>query len=197
MGEQVGLLVVFRHAVEGEHVVSDRLVCYSHGAKFNQSAFCAPEHWVRWNGGLGASAGYIRSYKSGTNFFGVVWQVNAPKGESATEFSSRVRLQVEAPTYGEDPELNDLKSEFVNRLLQSGMRNSLSKSGFGYEPGVRVSDDHVRSNKATTVFTILLDGNQIGSSPDETIQIVHDAVGTIVDSIVNLLSTRLAERFGS
>jgi len=176
----------------------EEIKCYSHGAKFNDSAFCAPRNWVRWNGGLGVSAAYIRSYKAGHDFFGVVWQVNSPEGErSNPEFFHRVRLQIESPTSEVDSYLNDLKLELINELLSQELRQKISETGFRYQPGTRLSEQQIRNNKATTVFAVLLDGNQIKTSVEQTIRVVHNAIGPTVGSVVDTISNRLIKRFGT
>ena len=176
----------------------DQLDCYAHGSKFNQTAFCAPMGWVRWNEGVGVSAGYLRSYKGGSNFFAVVWQINSPLDEpDKRDFSRRVRLQVESPKYDDDPYLNDLKSELINALLAADLSTKFTESGFLYEAGLRTSYAQIRKNKATTVFTVLLEGNQIQPSAEKTIQVVHNALGHSVNSIVSTFATKLRARFGT
>jgi hypothetical protein len=179
----------------GGYVVADQLGCYR-GGKFDKTVFCAPERWIRWDGGVGACAAYLRRYKDGHNFFSVLWQINTPAGQANNPDSTRrVDLRVEAPRYEVDSVLNDLKLAVINALLRSNLRSVVSRGGFRYEVGTLASDVHIRKNKSTTVFKVQLDGNQIRSSSQETIEVVHDAIGAQVDSILRPFLVRLGERF--
>jgi hypothetical protein len=176
--------------------VSDQLGCYQ-GGKFDKTVFCAPKRWIQWDGGQGACAAYLRRYRDGHNFFSVLWQINTTAGQANnSESIRRVDLRVEAPKYEVDSVLNNLKLEVINALLRSNLRSVVSHCGFSYKVGKLASDIHVRNKKSTTVFNVELDGNQIKPSSQDTIEMVHDAIGAPVDGIVRPFLARLGERFG-
>src|SRR5262245_34081102 len=96
--------------------------------------------------------------KEGSNFFGLVWQINMPSTDehSIGDFG-RVDLRVEASSYEIDSLLNDLKSELVNSILSANLKQLVSRNGFRYKVGRLIADTHVRKYKSTTVFSVELD----------------------------------------
>ncbi|MCM3869234.1 MAG: hypothetical protein ND895_00880 [Pyrinomonadaceae bacterium] len=175
----------------------DRLEFYGNDAKFNKTVFGAPADWVRWKGGVGVCAAYLRGYNDGRDFFAVLWQINTPRGDTQDPvLSRRVRLQVESPSYDVDSSLNDLKQEVINALLTSDLRGVVSESGFRYDDArTRTSDAQVKKNRTTTLFTVVLDSNQVKPTSEHTISVVHSLIAPSVNALFQPFSNRLKARF--
>lgn len=150
----------------------------------NSSVFGAPKSWAKAKEGAGVNAAY-RGYRQHRGFFDVIWQINIPKNR-------RVRLQVESPTYDNDPELNDLKREVIRALLDSNLRRLVREKGYGCdEARVKTSDVQIRNSKTTTLFIVLLDDTQSKATAEENIQSVHEALREPVEAVLQRFAGRL------
>src|ERR1700738_1563334 len=159
----------------------------------NDSVFGAPKSWAKAKEGGGVDAAY-RGYRRHRGFFDVIWQINVPKPAQPNkpESARRVRLQVESPTYDNDPSLNNLKREVIRALLDSNLRRLVREKGYSCdEARVRTSDAQIRNSKTTTLFSVMLDRTQSKATPEENIKAVHEALRQPVDAVLQRFVSRL------
>jgi len=127
-------------------------------------------------------------YHQHQGFFEVHWEVHDTD-------ENDVRLHVESPKQTVDTLLNDLKSEMVLAFLDNEIKASVSRLGFQYKRGRRISDGMVRRNKCTEPFRVQLSDIQSAGSPELNIEVVHAGLGPIIDGVVQRFSPRLDEYF--
>lgn len=121
-------------------------------------------NWAR-NGG---------SYKSGTNFLSIHWEVH-------DQYPLRVKLHVESPRADTDIRLNLLKSQIIISILSKlpDINNTLA---FGkIEIGSRLSN--TTGNKSSEVFHIDLDPIN-DYTAQEVIEVVNAEIGGIINRVV-------------
>lgn len=182
-----------------DRAVSTPLIFKCGPAAHNDWVKGAPDGWEWSTRGAG--------YEGERDFFSVHWQVDTPKGFFADwqigtpkgpPHAARidVRLHVASPQHEVDPELNDLKQDVIQALLESSAEHEARASGLGYEIGRLISLPHVRKHKTTEAFRVTLNPNQSKPTYKEDIQVVHAAVGLEVDRIVRRFFDQLATRFG-
>jgi hypothetical protein len=160
-------------------------------SKNNNSAFGAPQRWVRTKDGVGIKATYNGGVpKNPEFFFSVIWQINMQKPSQAKnpESPRTVRLELEAPRYDNNRSLNDLKREVGKALLDSDFCGAAEAADYECIPGRRRSDDYMRENLTTTLFRVIIAEHQIKPAAEHNIQAVHDTLHPYVDQV--LLSIR-------
>jgi putative zinc finger/helix-turn-helix YgiT family protein len=147
------------------------------------------ESWERARDGGG--------YRKGRDFFSVHWQVNVPKaGEVSGPQGVRIiRLHVESPRATDDPLLNAIKRDLIKALLASTIPRLLEGKGYGYEVGRRTSNAQIQQNKSTEAFRVVLAAHQGKPTSQDNISLVHDAIGSVVDEVVQRFAERLNQRF--
>ncbi len=159
----------------------------------NNSVFGALKHWVRSKNGVSVGSTYNRGRPRKVvedSFFSVVWQIKVEKpGKVAKpEWARTIHLQVESPRHHTNSCLNNLKREVVRALLTSELGELLREEGYRYDDthGRRISDDEDQMKGCITItpLKVLLDESQVMSTPKETINAVHDIVGSSVDAVL-------------
>ena len=125
-------------------------------------------HWSRAGG----------DYFNERDFFSVHWEVYNP------ESTYGVRLHVESPRYSVDPLLNDLKQEVVAVLLAPAICAAVQQEGYIYRAGAKTSPNQMQRNKSTEAFRVVLTAEQRQPSHRRDIEIVHIALGSIVDEVL-------------
>jgi len=156
--------------------MSENLKFGTGGGPGNRSVFGYPDRWV-W---AKDNVGVLPAYKSGQDFFHVLWQVNA---------RGQVDLRVESPTRENHRSLNDIKCEIIEALLAS----KLGDKGYHCRIGGAISQG--RNAKSTKVFRVMLPDDQLKSTSTENIQAVHDALGSTVDKSLLPFRERLEKCF--
>jgi hypothetical protein len=145
----------------------------------------APAHWD-WskNGG--------DEFKD-RDFFSVHWEVNYPKGMS-TASVNEIRLHVSSPRYADDAELNEIKQGVVEALTSPSLLHAVQQRGYQCRSGSRTSTELVKKNRGTEPLRVILLQNQLKSTHKENLQTVHDAVGDIVNEVVERFAPQLSRR---
>lgn len=123
-------------------------------------------------------------YHQNKGFFEVHWEVHDTD-------ENNVRLHVESPKITVDPLLNDLKYEMVHSFLDEEIKLTVTRLGFGYNRGRRISDGMVRGNKCTEPFRVKLSAAQSEGSPELNIELVHRLLGSVINDVVQGFSPRL------
>ena len=130
------------------------------------------------------------SYAKHRDFLTVHWEAQ----ESSADV---VRLHVDAPRYADDPRLNGLKSDLVERLLAAELAAQIEARGFAHQHGKLVSDKSVAGNKSTEAFRVVLTPAQRRSTIEANLALVHEALGPLVQSRIDPLVPAINDAFGS
>ncbi|PKQ30403.1 MAG: hypothetical protein CVT60_00040 [Actinobacteria bacterium HGW-Actinobacteria-10] len=105
-----------------------------------------------------------------------------------------MRLHVESPRYEDDPELNGIKQELISALLSAELETAVHESGFGYELGRRLSDLSIQRYKCSEVFRVVVQDARSQGSHAANIRMVHNAVGGIVEGVLERFRNRVGDR---
>lgn len=128
------------------------------------------------------------------DFFCVHWEVHHPA--DTPDFAHSVRLHVEAPSYANDSQLNEIKREIIEALLSAPLEEAAQEKGFTYKKASRTSSALIRNNQCSEAFRVTLPEAELGETPQQNIEIVHDALGTAIEKVLIQFDKILNEQFG-
>ncbi len=135
-------------------------------------------HWTRNKGG----------YHQKRDFFWIHWEI------SATE-PTIIKLHVECPKAEVDPELNAIKQEVVKSFLAPQFKKKVEESGYIYKPSTRNKSEHVERYCSTAPFHVIVTKEQEKGSPQANIEMVNEALGDDVRSVVETFRGQLNRHF--
>ncbi len=142
-----------------------------------------PSHWY-WSRPGG-------SYRGGSDFFCLHWEVCYPKNGESNE----VRLHVEAPTELTDAALNGIKLRLVAALLETDLVAQAVALGYEARPGRLLAEQHLRANKSSEVMRVLMKPLQRRLSYTDAMRAVHDDLGAAVEKVLERFVPSLREWF--
>ncbi len=129
-------------------------------------------------------------YAQNRDFFCVHWEVQIRDQPS-------IRLHVEAPRYGIDPFLNDIKQDMIRAILASDIARVVVKNGYQYKQGTRISASNIQNCKCTEPFRVVLTSEQRKPTTEQDINAVHQAIGLHIDKIVRQFMPTLNAHFAT
>lgn len=137
-------------------------------------------HWSK-NGG---------KYDNNRDFFWIHWEINDRNPES-------VKLHVECPKATLEPELNSIKQEIVESFLSAHFKNLIEQHGYTYMVGRRIKPEHVKRNKSTQPFRVLLTEKQIQSTHQANIEMINAITSKAISDVIEPFAERLNRHFSS
>src|SRR5688572_11019011 len=103
------------------------------------------------------------NYDDGSDFFYVHW-------ETKDRDPYNIRFHIEAPKYSIDPVLNSFKQSVINAILNSDIEHIVIEKGFNFKLGKYIEDKHIKRNKSTEVFRVMLSTDQAMQTHKENIE---------------------------
>mgnify|MGYP003983674945 CR=1 FL=1 len=109
----------------------------------------------------------------GRDFFGIHWEIQHKS-------PNKVRLHIESPIFEKDPILNDIKKQIIKRILDSEIGTYSKSKQLEFKWGERVSEKHIKNNKSTEAFKILLSKDRLNCSNEENIHFIDNIMGLMI-----------------
>jgi hypothetical protein len=135
-------------------------------------------HWSKDKGG----------YHQHRDFFWVHWEI----GDRAP---LSVKLHVECPKVGVDPELNAIKQQMVEDFLSSRLQAVVEERGYIYKKGSRIKPEDREKFKCTAPFYVILTKEQSRNEHKANIEMVNAALGDEVRQVVQRFKPQLNHHF--
>lgn len=124
------------------------------------------------------------------DFFSVHWEVNYPKN-SSSDAVNEIRLHVSSPRYADDASLNEVKQRIIEALTSPTVIHSIEQRGYQCKIGSRTTPKLVRQNRGTEPLRVILSQEQMRSTHNENMRLVHQAVGDIINSVIGRFTPEL------